>query len=186
MDKGAVLQLANQLKIDGIMSFACDPGVVTAAYVAEKMGLPSCGNYEAVSILQNKARFRQFLTDNGFNVPKIHSYNTVEAAMNDRDTIEYPVIVKPVDSAGSKGVTRVNSAEELLAAVKHAFDYSIRNFKIPLPSVEEQKKIVSFLDKIDVLVNDISEGLPAEIEARRKQYEYYRNKLLSFEEVPSE
>ena len=127
VDKGAVLQLANQLKIDGIMSFACDPGVVTAAYVAEKMGLPSCGSYEAVSILQNKARFRQFLTDNGFNVPKIHSYNTVEAAMNDRDTIEYPVIVKPVDSAGSKGVTRVNSAEELLAAVKHAFDYSIGN-----------------------------------------------------------
>ena len=127
VDKGAVLQLANQLKIDGIMSFACDPGVVTAAYVAEKMGLPSCGSYEAVSILQNKARFRQFLTDNGFNVPKIHSYNTVEAAMNDRDTIEYPVIVKPVDSAGSKGVTRVNSVEELLAAVKHAFDYSIGN-----------------------------------------------------------
>ena len=61
IDKEAVLRTAKELKIDGIMSFACDPGVVTAAYVAEKMGLPSCGSYEAVSILQNKAIFRQFL-----------------------------------------------------------------------------------------------------------------------------
>lgn len=125
IDKDAVLKVAQELQIDGIMSFACDPGVVTAAYVAEKMGLPSCGSYEAVSILQNKARFRQFLTDNGFNVPKIHSYNTVQDAIKEKDTIEYPVIVKPVDSAGSKGVTRVNSPDELLAAVEHAFDYSI-------------------------------------------------------------
>lgn len=125
IDKDAVLKVAQELQIDGIMSFACDPGVVTAAYVAEKMGLPSCGSYEAVSILQNKARFRQFLTDNGFNVPKIHSYNSVEDAIREKDTIEYPVIVKPVDSAGSKGVTRVNSPNELLAAVERAFDYSI-------------------------------------------------------------
>lgn len=125
IDKDAVLKVAQELQIDGIMSFACDPGVVTAAYVAEKMGLPSCGSYEAVSILQNKARFRRFLTDNGFNVPKIHSYYTVEDAIREKDIIEYPVIVKPVDSAGSKGVTRVNSPNELLAAVERAFDYSI-------------------------------------------------------------
>ena len=54
---------------------------------------------------------------------------------------------------------------------------------VPVPSLEEQQRIVNILDKFDKLVNDISEGLPAEIEARRKQYEYYRNKLLSFEEV---
>ena len=125
IDKYAVLKVAQELQIDGIMSFACDPGVVTAAYVAEKMGLPSCGSYETVSILQNKARFRRFLTDNGFNVPKIHSYNSVEDAIREKDIIEYPVIVKPVDSAGSKGVTRVNSSDELFAAVEHAFDYSL-------------------------------------------------------------
>ena len=53
----------------------------------------------------------------------------------------------------------------------------------PIPTLEEQKKIVSAIKKFYVLCNDISEGLPAEIEARRKQYEYYRDKLLSFEEV---
>lgn len=55
--------------------------------------------------------------------------------------------------------------------------------KIPIPSLEKQKKIVSILDKFEKLTNDISIGLPAEIEARRKQYEYYRNKLLTFKEL---
>lgn len=145
IDKDAVLKVAQKLQIDGIMSFACDPGVVTAAFVAEKMGLPSCGSYEAVSILQNKARFRQFLTDNGFNVPKIHSYNTVEDAIKEKDTIEYPVIVKPVDSAGSKGVTRVNSPDGLPAAVEHAFDYSIGNQII----VEDYLKKVGYSSDTD-------------------------------------
>ena len=52
---------------------------------------------------------------------------------------------------------------------------------IPVPSLAEQERIVSILDKFDALVNDISDGLPAEINARRQQYEYYRNKLLNFE-----
>ena len=54
--------------------------------------------------------------------------------------------------------------------------------KIPLPSLDEQERIVSILDRFDALVNDISIGLPAELKARRKQYEYYRDKLLTFNE----
>lgn len=63
---------------------------------------------------------------------------------------------------------------------------TVRTLKIPVPSLEEQRRIVKILDKFNKLVNDISEGLPAEIELRRKQYEYYRNKLLSFEELINE
>lgn len=59
----------------------------------------------------------------------------------------------------------------------------IKKIKIPLPSLAEQERIVNILDKFDTLVNDISQGLPAEIEARQKQYEYYRNKLLTFKEI---
>ena len=55
--------------------------------------------------------------------------------------------------------------------------------KIPIPPLEKQQQIVSILDKFEKLTNDISVGLPAEIEARRKQYEYYRNKLLTFKEL---
>lgn len=55
--------------------------------------------------------------------------------------------------------------------------------KIPVPQIEEQERIVNILDRFDKLCNDISEGLPAEIEARRKQYEYYRDKMLSFNEA---
>ena len=57
---------------------------------------------------------------------------------------------------------------------------SLENIVINMPSIEEQNRIVSILDKFDSLVNDLSSGLPAEIDAVQKQYEYYRDKLLSF------
>jgi type I restriction enzyme S subunit len=57
-----------------------------------------------------------------------------------------------------------------------------KSLKIPIPPLSEQNRIVEVLDKFDSLVNDISIGLPAEIEARRKQYEYYRGKLLTFKQ----
>ena len=58
----------------------------------------------------------------------------------------------------------------------------MRNLKIPIPPLEEQERIVNILDKFDALCNDITRGLPAEIEMRKKQYEYYRDKLLTFKE----
>ena len=61
----------------------------------------------------------------------------------------------------------------------------VKEYKIALLSLEEQERIVAILDKFDALVNDISVGLPAEIEARRKQYEYYRGKLLNFKKLPA-
>lgn len=124
IDKNAVLEAARKLEIDGIMSFACDPGVATAAYVAEQMGLPSCGSYESVSILQNKGKFRKFLTDNGFNVPTAKGYSCVADALQDVDMFHWPVIVKPTDSAGSKGVTRVDDPAKLEESIAYALSFS--------------------------------------------------------------
>lgn len=58
----------------------------------------------------------------------------------------------------------------------------LKKIKIPVPPLEEQERIVNILDKFDALCNDITKGLPAEIEMRKKQYEYYRDKLLTFKE----
>lgn len=138
IDKEAVLKAAQKLKIDGILSHAVDPGVVSAAYVAEKMGLPFQCSYEAACILQDKSRFRQFLRDNGFNCPNAKGYTNVEDALQDVDYFNWPVIVKPVDSAGSKGVTKVEKKEDLSAAIDFALSCSIGKHFI----------IEDFLDKV--------------------------------------
>ena len=64
--------------------------------------------------------------------------------------------------------------------IARLYNDNIANTKINIPPISEQQRIVAILDRFDKLCNDITEGLPAEIEARRKQYEYYRDKLLSF------
>ena len=121
IDREAVLKVAQEKKIDGILSFGVDPGVVTAAYVAEKMGLPF-PPLKSVEILQNKDKFRDFLATNGFNCPFHKGYGNKQEALSDK--FDFPVIVKPVDSAGSKGCSRVDSAAKLPAAIDAAISES--------------------------------------------------------------
>ena len=106
------------------MSFGVDPGVVSAAYVQTELGLPSFGPFQSVEILQNKDKFRTFLRDNHFNVPYFKSYGSLQDAGRDKSEFNYPVIVKPTDSAGSKGVSRVDREDQLLPAIESAFNYS--------------------------------------------------------------
>lgn len=138
IDKEAVLKEAQRLQIDGIMSFACDPGVVAASYVQNKMGLPSFGPFESVEILQNKDKFRAFLAKNGFNVPQAKGFDSVEAAMQEIYWYPWPVIVKPTDAAGSKGVTRVDKAEDLKPALEYAMEHSISGHIIVEEFIDKQ------------------------------------------------
>lgn len=138
IDKEAVLKEAQRLQIDGIMSFACDPGVVAASYVQNKMGLPSFGPFESVEILQNKDKFRVFLAKNGFNVPQAKGFDSVEAAMQEIYWYPWPVIVKPTDAAGSKGVTRVDKAEDLKPALEYAMEHSISGHIIVEEFIDKQ------------------------------------------------
>lgn len=146
IDKEAVLKVAQEKRIDGIMSFGVDPGVVSAAYVAEKMGLPFQCSYESACILQDKSRFRQFLSEHGFNCPKAKGYDNVEDALRDAGYFTWPVIVKPVDSAGSKGVTKVERKEDLSASIENALSSSFSKRFI----VEDFLDIVGYQSSADV------------------------------------
>ncbi len=122
-EKEAVLELAQKLQIDGIVAYASDPAAPTAAYVAEKMGLP--GNpFKSVELLTEKDLFREFLLSNGFNSPKAAGVCNYEEALKIIDDYKFPVMVKPVDSSGSKGVVKIYSKDELTVAYEEAMSYS--------------------------------------------------------------
>lgn len=122
-DMEAVLSLAQRKKIDAILTFNSDPAALTAAYVADKLHLPGSG-YEAVKIMSEKDSFRNFLKNHGFNVPKFNSYSSWETFKNELDTFEYPVILKPVDSSGSKGVIKIEGPDNLETYFISALSFS--------------------------------------------------------------
>lgn len=133
-DKEAVLDVAIKENIDGVLAYASDPAAPTAAYVAEQLGLPT-NPYISVQTLCNKDKFRKFLKENGFNAPVSKGYNN-----NDVDTslFSLPVIVKPVDSSGSKGATVLRDWSDLQKACNFAFSYS-RSHRIIIEEFIEKK-----------------------------------------------
>ena len=138
IDKEAVLRVAQEKQIDGIMSFGVDPGVVAASYVQNQMGLPSFGPFESVEILQNKDKFRAFMQKNGFNVPQAKGFDNIDDAMAESYWYPWPVIVKPTDATGSKGVTRVDKVEDLRPAFEYAMEHSISGHIIVEEFIDKQ------------------------------------------------
>lgn len=124
-DKEAVLETAQEEKIDGVIAYASDPAALTAAYVAEQMELPG-NSYKTVEILSNKDQFRRFLSANGFCTPKANGYDNTEEAIKDLESgkFRFPVMVKPVDSSGSKGVSRINEIESAKNKTAYAMLFS--------------------------------------------------------------
>ena len=137
IDKEGILAWAKKNPIDGVVTFT-DSGVVTTAYLQDRLGLPQIGPLESVEILQNKARFRQFLTDNGFTVPKAKGFSRKEDALASKAFFQLPIIVKPVDAAGSKGVTKVSEWSQLEAAIDWAIQYSFSGDFIIESFIEKQ------------------------------------------------
>lgn len=120
-DQDGVLDIAAKLQIDGILCFASDPAAPTAAYVSEKLNLP--GNpLTKIELLGEKHLWRKFLSDNGFNTPKAKSYASVDELL--KDNWIPPVMLKPVDSSGSKGVTKVTDVNQFTEAFDYALTYS--------------------------------------------------------------
>ena len=151
-DKDSVLEVAKEENIDGILAYASDPAAPTAAYIAEKMGLP--GNpYDSVETLCNKDKFRKFLKNSGFCTPAAKGYDGIDEAFEDVKNGYYqmPVIVKPVDSSGSKGVTVVGNSRDITEAVGFALEFS-RSKRVIIEEFIEKKH--PYLIGGDIFVND--------------------------------
>ena len=136
-DKEAILKIARDESVNYIIAYASDPAAPTAAYVAERMNLPT-NPYTSVDILCNKDRFRSFLTEHGFNAPRAAGYDNREAAIIGVNSFILPVIIKPVDSSGSKGVTVIRHREDIEDAIDFAFLFS-RSHRIIIEEYIEKK-----------------------------------------------
>lgn len=124
-DKLSVLDVAKKEKVDGVLAYASDPAAPTAAFVAEKLGLAG-SPYKSVEILCNKDLFRKFLLEHDFCTPKAKGYNDIDSALSDikNGYFNLPVIVKPVDSSGSKGVSKIEEFNNIEHNLENAMAFS--------------------------------------------------------------
>lgn len=127
-DYEGILRLAKKEQPELVVAYASDPAASTAAYVAEQLGLPG-NSYESVSLLSEKDIYRKFLLENGFNSPKYVSITETDSAIDKVANLELPLIIKPTDSSGSKGISIVNDLKKLDEVVDYAIKFS-RNKRI--------------------------------------------------------
>jgi biotin carboxylase len=122
-----ILELARKLRIDAICYSANDFSAISCSYVAQKLNLPGFDPYETALTLHHKDRFRTFAQNIGINVPVAVKLHRHEAFSQLDPRLRYPLIIKPVDLSGGKGISRVDSEEELESACQKAFQASRRD-----------------------------------------------------------
>lgn len=149
-DKDAILQIAREETINYVLAYASDPAAPTAAFVAEKMGLPTNPRV-AVETLCNKDLFRRFLLTHGFDVPKSSSFENRDAAIAGVRDFNLPVIIKPTDSSGSKGATTLYDLDNPESTIDFAFSFS-RGRRIIVEEFIEKKH--PYLIGGDIFVSD--------------------------------
>lgn len=133
-DKESILRIAEAENVSGIVAYSSDPAAPTAAYVAEKLNLPGI-SYNIAKCFCEKHLFREFLKLNGFNVPgsiKIDKNSNLESISQ----LEFPIIVKPTDSSGSKGVNVIHNREQFESAKMEALKFSRNNILIAEEFIE--------------------------------------------------
>lgn len=123
-DPEAMLALAKRLGIDAICPSANDFSMISSAYVAEQLGLPGYDSHDTTLMLHHKDRFRDLGSKIGLTTPKARHFATPEIAETDITGLCFPLIVKPIDLTGGKGVRRIDNISELPAAARNAFDFS--------------------------------------------------------------
>jgi biotin carboxylase len=141
VDQAGVLSAAQELQIDGIATFASDVATASVAFVAEQLALPGCPSWVART-MSNKAHFRRFQRIAGLNSPGFTSGLSMEEITDELLQLRPPLMFKPVDTSGSRGVSRVDQHD--LDGCRTAFDYAQRFARSKIVCVEE------FVDGIDV------------------------------------
>lgn len=120
-DKGAMLKLSKALGIDAICASCNDFSALSAAYVAEQMGLPGHDTYDTARIIHHKDLYRSFALENGIPSPHALGFDSVEAALGALEQFKFPVIIKPVDLTGGKGISTVMHVDDARIALEGAF-----------------------------------------------------------------
>jgi biotin carboxylase len=137
-DFEGVLSLAKKVKPDFIVAYASDPAAPIAAYVNEKLGLPG-NSYQSVRILGEKDLFRAFLNKNGFNIPQYICISENDNFIKKISKLHCPLIVKPTDSSGSKGVKRIDTLEQIKKAIEYAMQFSRKGKVIVEEFIDKEK-----------------------------------------------
>lgn len=125
-DVETVYSIAKEEGVSGILPYASDPAALPAAIVAERLGLPT-NPAKSVEILGVKHKFREFLQENGFPCPKNYTFSPdidINEVKENLNRLRFPIVIKPTDSSGSKGVSFLKDTEDLAKAITHAADYS--------------------------------------------------------------
>ncbi len=137
INKTKILKISKKLKINGIVSYVSDISAPTAAFVSQKMGL--IGNStKAVNTLVDKELFRNFLKKNKFNYPEFKVFKNKKKLELFIKKTKLPVFIKPIDSSGSKGVTKVIKYDQIKNAMKSAIKYSNKK-KIIVEEIIQRK-----------------------------------------------
>jgi len=135
-DRELVLGIAKARHVDAVCACCNDFGVLTAAYVAERMGLPGHDSYEAALTLHHKDRFKRFARQLGIQSPETRGFERTAEAKAWAGRAEYPLMVKPVDLTGGKGCARVDDATEAAEAIDRAFAVSKAKHVVIEPYIE--------------------------------------------------
>ena len=122
-DLKGVLKIAIDEKVDGIVAYSSDPAAPTAAFVADKLGLAGIP-YGVAECFCNKNLFRSFLKEYSFNVPSSLSFDYNGNSLPNLSSLKPPLIIKPTDSSGSKGVTVIEDLKDLPEACDCAIKHS--------------------------------------------------------------
>lgn len=123
-NKDAMLNLAQRLEIDAICASCNDFSAITSAYIAEKMGLPGHDSYETTLLIHHKDQYRKFAQKHNIPSPLAEGFTSVKDALASLINFQLPIIIKPVDLTGGKGVSKITNIEDAQEKLEKAFDVS--------------------------------------------------------------